>query len=100
MARTRIIIENMVTGEQKTMECEGFMVCTFNDSVSFDTDHRNYQLEKYQRAKVEANNISTVDVMGMMFKKDNPIANAYRAMKRIERKPRMMYYFKKAYGEE
>ena len=95
MERTRIIIENMVTGEQKTMECEGFMVCAFNDPVSFDTDTK-----AYQRTAIVARNISTIDVMGMMFKKNNPIANAYRAMKRIKWKPRMMYYLKKAYGEE
>jgi hypothetical protein len=94
MARKRIIIEDMVSGQQKTLECEGYLVCAFNDPV-----HLGEDANPYDRVAIEARNIHTVDVMGLMLKRDNPLAEAWRGMKKVRWQPRMMRVLKCAYEE-
>lgn len=95
MARQKITIEDMVTGQQEVLECEGLLVCAFNDPVDMGDGH-----DAYNRAHIEAVRISTIDVMGLMMKKDNPLARAWRAMNKLRWKPRTMRLLKMAYGEE
>lgn len=94
MARKRIIIEDMVSGQQKTLECEGFLVCAFNDPVHIDED-----ANPYNRVAIEARNIHTVDVMGLMIKRNNPLAEAWRGLKKLRWRPRVMRVLKRAYEE-
>ena len=94
MARKRIIIEDMVSGQQKTLECEGYLVCAFNEPVHVDEG-----LAPYNRANIEAKNINAVDVIGLMLKRDNPLAEAWRELKKLRWRPRMMHALKCVYEE-
>lgn len=94
MARKRIIIEDMVSGQQETLECEGYLVCAFNDPVHIDEG-----ADPYSRAAIESQNICTFDVMGLMLKRDNPLAEAWRGLKKLRWWPRMMRALKCAYEE-
>lgn len=94
MARKRIIIEDMVSGQQKTLECEGYLVCAFNDPV-----HIAEGADPYNRAAIEAQNIQPVDVMGLMLKRNNPLAEAWRGLKKLRWRPRVMRALKCAYEE-
>lgn len=94
MARKRIIIEDMVSGQQKTLECEGYLVCAFNDPVHIDED-----ANPYNRIAIEARNINTVDVIGLMLKRNNPLADAWRGLKKLRWRPRMMHALKCVYEE-
>lgn len=94
MARKRIIIEDMVSGQQKTLECEGYLVCAFNDPV-----HIAEGADPCNRAAIEAKNINAVDVIGLMLKRDNPLAEAWRELKKLRWRPRVMRVLKCAYEE-
>lgn len=94
MARKRIIIEDMVSGQQKTLECEGYLVCAFNDPV-----HIGEGADPYNRVAVEAKNIHVVDVAGLMIKGNNPLADAWHLLKKLRWRPRVMRALKCAYEE-
>ena len=74
MARYRVTVENMVTGEQRIKECEGYLLCTFYDAVELE-DGKSV----YARADIGASNINQVDVMALMSN-ENTLGEAFHAL--------------------
>lgn len=94
MARKRIIIEDMVSGQQKTLECEGYLVCAFNDPVETDAAE-----ERYRKADVLADNITAMNVAELMTIKDIPLGAAWEIMRKLKWNPRLMRKMRNSYKE-
>ena len=94
MARKRIIIEDMVSGQQKTLECEGYLVCAFNDPMETDVTER-----RHRRATILADNITAMDVAGLMTVKGNPLETAWGIVRKLKWNPRLLRKMRNSYKE-
>lgn len=94
MARKRIIIEDMVSGQQKTLECEGYLVCAFNDPMETDVAER-----RHRRAAILADNITAMDVAGLMTVKDNPLEAAWKIVRKLKWNPGLLRKMRNSYKE-
>lgn len=93
MSRKKITIEDLATGEQKTLECQGYLVCAFDNPVPVPGG------EVFTKANMETNNVNGIELMALMSN-ENPLGEAFHALNDVLRNPLRKARWKRAFQTE